>query len=158
MESKGLVYLAGGIAGQSGPEIYYWRRIALHYFCLRGIRVRNPLRGKSELLKFDLIQPDFNAYKDLSVFFTSKGIMARDFNDVKQSDVILINLLKMTTPSIGSMMELAWAYSMQKPTVVIMEESGNPHDNHPMIHEAISFRVSTLEEGLAVTASILGEE
>ena len=158
MESKGLVYLAGGIAGQSGLEISNWRQIATDYLFTHGIKVRNPLRQKEALLKFDLINSDFNVYKDISVFFTSKGIMARDFNDVKQCDVLLINLLTMTTPSIGAMMELAWAYVLQKPAVVCMEKTGNPHDNHPMIHEAISFRVDTLFEGLQVVTSILGEE
>ena len=52
-------------------------------------------------------------------------------------------------------MELAWAYGFQKPAVVAIEAFGNPHDNHPMIHEAMPFRVETLEEAIDSVAIIL---
>ena len=82
--------------------------------------------------------------------------MARDFNDLKQSDVLLINLLGTTSPSLGTAMELAWAYILKKPTVVIMEDTGNPHDNHPMIHETIDFRVNNLVDGFNTVLVVLG--
>jgi len=44
---------------------------------------------------------------------------------------------------------------LKKPAVVMIEPTGNPHDGHPMIHEAISFRVATLDEGIDSVAVIL---
>ncbi len=53
-------------------------------------------------------------------------------------------------------MELAWAFAFQKPAVIAIESTGNPHDNHPMIHEAMPFRVTTLDEAIDAVAVILG--
>ena len=83
--------------------------------------------------------------------------MARDYNDVKRCDALLVNLLGLTKPSLGTTMELAWAYMLQKPAVVVMEKEGNPHDNHPMLMQAMPFRVETLEEGIDTIAVILGK-
>ena len=101
------------------------------------------------------ISTNFNDYADKGAFFTSRGIMVRDFNDVKRCDALLVNLIGLTKPSMGTIMELAWAYAMQKPAVVAMEREGNPHDLHPMIHEAVSFRVETLDEAIDSVAVIL---
>ena len=156
MDFIGTVYLAGGIAGLSGKAAADWRRDAADFFNSHGVKVRNPMRAKAELYLLDFIDPDFNTYKDLSPFFTSKAIMTRDFNDLKQSDVLLVNLLGTTKPSLGTAMELAWAYCLQKPTVVVMEDKGNPHDNHPMIHETINFRVNKLIDGFNTAVIVLG--
>ena len=153
--SKGLVYLAGGIAGLSGVAASDWRYEAAQYLKDAGIGVRNPMRAKRFLEYQGMISRDFHDYADKGPFFTSKGIMTRDFNDVKQSDVLLVNLLGATVPSLGTIIELAWAFAMQKPAVVCIEPDGNPHDNHPMIHEAMPFRVHTLQDGLYAVAVIL---
>lgn len=137
---RGLCYLAGGISGLSEQEARYWRKSAAQVLGSKyGIITRDPTRTEA---------PPFH---------TSRGIIARDLNDVKQSDVLLVNLLSATTLSIGTIMELAWAYLLQKPAVVIIEDSGNIHDRHPMLNEAMSFRVSTLEAGIKAVAIILGE-
>jgi len=81
--------------------------------------------------------------------------MTRDFNDVKRSDALIVNLLGLSKPSLGTVMELGWAYALQKPAVVAIEERGNPHDNHPMISEAMRFRVTTIEEAIDSVAIIL---
>lgn len=153
---KGLVYLAGGIAGLSGKNATDWRLIATGELEWHKISTRNPMRAKQELSEQKHISHNFNDYADCGVFFKSHAIMTRDFNDVKQCDALLVNLLGAIKPSLGTIMELAWAYALQKPAVVIIEESGNPHDNHPMIHEAMGFRVSTLEDGIEAIAIILG--
>jgi nucleoside 2-deoxyribosyltransferase len=155
---NGRVYLAGPIAGVSGDEAIDWRVDTLAVFRSLGIGVRDPMRAKHALKTMDTISRTFHDYENKGVFFTSRGIMTRDFNDVKQSDVLLVNLLGAKTPSLGTIMELAWAFALQKPCVVAIEKTGNPHDNHPMIHEAISFRVETLDEAIRSVAVILGCE
>jgi len=114
------------------------------------------MRSKIALSQQEVISQNFADYAKYGTFYTSRGIMARDFNDVKQADALLVNLLGAKKPSLGTIMELAWAFALQKPCVVVIEKNGNPHDNHPMIHEAISFRVDTLDEGVSSVAVLLG--
>ena len=156
MKNYGIVYLAGAMANISGYEATQWRSAVTHSLGLVGIECRNPMRAKQFLSAQSKISSNFNDYKDRGTFFTSRGIMTRDFNDVKQADVLLVNLLGAVKPSLGTVMELAWAFALQKPAVVIIEDEGNPHDYHPMIHEAMSFRVNLLEEGVRSVATILG--
>lgn len=154
--SLGMVYLAGPIANVSGAQAVDWRDDATTFLQNHGFRVRNPMRSKHAALgPMAKISNNFNDYKDYGTFFKSRAIMARDFNDVKQSDGILVNLLGATQPSLGTIMEMAWAYAMQKPCVVMIEATGNPHDNHPMIHEAMSFRVENFDDGLYAIYTIL---
>ena len=151
--SKPLVYLAGGIAGLIGAEAVDWRENASRRLGDCGLEALNPMRAKKVLGKQSRISNNFHDYEGFGAFFTSRGIMARDFNDVKRCDLLLVNLLGLTKPSLGTIMELGWAYALQKPSVVAIEASGNPHDNHPMIHEAMPFRVTTLDE--AITSAVI---
>ena len=152
---KPRVYLAGGIAGLAGIEAGNWRHYAASRLLDFGIEALNPMRAKGRLETQSRISTDFHDYAHLGEFFTSRGIMTRDFNDVRRCDALLVNLLGAEKPSLGTIMELAWAYAFQKPAVVAIEENGNPHDGHPMIHEAIPFRVATLDEAITSVAIIL---
>lgn len=151
-----LVYLAGGIAGLSGKGATDWRKHATDQLQGYGIVTRDPMRAKQALSAQAQISHNFNDYADNGVFFKSRAIMTRDFNDVKQCDALLVNLLGAVKPSLGTIMELAWAYALQKPAVVVIEASGNPHDLHPMLFEAMPFRVTSLDEGILSVAIILG--
>ena len=153
--TRPLVYLAGAIAGLSGADATDWREAAEDLLSTRGIESLSPMRAKSDLSQASRISLDFHDYADRGAFFTSRGIMARDFNDVKRCDALLVNLLGLKKPSLGTIMELAWAYALQKPAVVAIERTGNPHDNHPMIYEAMPFRVETLDEAIDAVAVIL---
>lgn len=153
--NRPLVYLAGAIAGISGLDAADWRQEAKMALSRYDIETLSPLRGKDALCGPARISTDFRDYDNKGPFFTSRGIMARDFNDVKRCDVLLVNLIGCAKPSMGTVMELGWAYAMQKPAVVVMEATGNVHDLHPMLHEAIPFRVETLDEAVHVVAVIL---
>lgn len=150
-----LVYLAGPIAGISGTDATEWRDLAADLLTAHGIECLDPMRAKEALAKVTRIQQNFHEYAHRGPFFTAKGIMARDFADVKRCDALLVNLLGAEKPSFGTVMELAWAYAMQKPVVVAIEDAGNLHDLHPMLHEAMPFRVETLDEAVECVAVIL---
>jgi nucleoside 2-deoxyribosyltransferase len=154
---KPLVYLAGAIAGMQYGTATDWRWAARSELRVRDIETLNPMRAKSALggQNDGRISHNFNDYARNGAFFTSKGIMTRDFNDVKRCDALLVNLLGLEKPSLGTVMELGWAYALQKPAIVAIEASGNPHDNHPMIHEAMPFRVTTLDEAIDAVAILL---
>lgn len=149
-----MVYLAGPIAGKGYDTVTRWREIAHNVLLVRDVETLDPMRAK-QALAGAVIATDYRGYADRGVFFTSAGIMMRDFTDVQRADALLVNLLDCRKPTLGTVMELAWAYAFQKPAVVIMEPEGNPHDGHPMIAAATSFRVETLDEGIDAVAVIL---
>jgi nucleoside 2-deoxyribosyltransferase len=151
---KPIAYLAGAIAGLTYDDATDWRIQAKHRLGEFGIEALNPMRAKDALAERNcgVIPQTFRDYSDLGAFFTAKGIMTRDFNDVRRSDALLVNLLGLRKLSAGTIMELGWAYAFQKPAIVAIEAEGNPHDNHPMLLEAMPFRVTTLEEAIDAVA------
>lgn len=157
MNPRPLVYLAGAIAGTEFGAATDWRHMAKYALEERGIETLNPMRAKDALgaQNGGRISSNFHDYEKNGAFFRSRGIMTRDFNDVKRCDALLVNLLGLVKVSAGTVMELGWAYALQKPAVVVIEESGNPHDNHPMIFEAMPFRVTTMDEALDAVAVLL---
>ena len=145
-----IAYLAGPITGCSYNGATDWRDQARDRLAEVGIQGMSPMRGKDYLLQETRIGDSYND----SVLSCQRGIMARDFNDCKRADVIIVNFLGADRASLGTAMELAWAYQSQTPVIVVMEPRGNIHD-HAMIREAINFRVTTLEEAYAVADTLL---
>jgi nucleoside 2-deoxyribosyltransferase len=156
MRRNPIVYLAGAIAGCTGADATDWRIAAGRALSQRDVETLDPMRAKAALSGQAKISTNFNDYAHNGAFFTSRGIMVRDSTDVRRCDALLVNLLGLQKPSLGTIMELAWAYILNKPAVVAIERTGNPHDNHPMIHEAMPFRVETLDEAIDAVAVILG--
>lgn len=153
--SKKSVYLAGPIGGLTASEAIGWRREATAMLRQKGIDGYSPMRTKDFLDNGQPLTSVPNAYDH--PLTTSKGIMCRDFNDCTTADALLVNYLGVTKPSLGTAMELAWSYDRHIPVVVVAEPD-NPNIQHPMMHEAIDFRVDTLFEGIRLIASILKSE
>ncbi len=143
------VYLAGPIADLDYDISNAWRTYAIEYLADFGIRGRSPLRGK-EFLKGTVITID--AYKDAMA--SDNGIVARDRYDVRNSDMVLANLLDPPGRGIGTAVEFGWADAFGTPVVTVMEEEGNPYD-HPFIRGLSGYRVETLEEGLHICTILL---
>lgn len=81
------------------------------------------------------------------------GINVRDYNDVKTSDALLVNLLDYNNKvSIGTVMEIAWARVFQIPVVIVMEKE-NIH-NHGMLTYG-NIVVNGLSEGIAAIQQLL---
>ncbi len=154
------VYLAGPIAGLTYAGATDWRHYAQNAlwapFGTTGIKALSPMRGKDYLAKrpgrLDADKTDYSAFGPLS---TPRGIMCRDHYDATRCDVMLVNLLGAEKVSIGTVMEMAWAYERKTPVVCVIEDSGNPHDGHPMLLQTIDFRVNNLPEGVDVVKGIL---
>jgi len=144
------VYLAGPISGCSYGECVDWRQHAVEELFAAGIRGLSPMRCKEYLQKESIIT---GAYED-SVLSCSRGIYTRDRFDSLRCNILLVNFLGAKSVSVGTVMEIGWADSQQTPIICIMEPQGNLHD-HPMIREAIGFRVDSLKEALSVAISIL---
>src|SRR3990170_87684 len=106
-----IVYLAGAIAGTRGVDATDWRNTAFGLLATHGIEALDPMRAKQVLSGQERISTNFHDYETNGAFFTSRGIMTRDFNDVRRCDALLVNLLGLAKPSLGTIMELAWAYA-----------------------------------------------
>lgn len=133
-----LVYLAGPIKGCTEEQAVGWRTDMEGYFAVNGVRTFSPLRAKEELWEATELVGYADSYAHLGPFFTTRGIMQRDFSDVNRADLLLVNLLDQPEgmPSIGTAMELAWAYQLRTPVVVAIAPD-NPAFQHPLLREAI---------------------
>lgn len=151
---KPTVYLAGPIACTRAGQAFAWREYAAAALAERGIETRSPMRAKGRLAGQD-IAGDYRAYERNGWAYTPGGILARDHHDCTTSSGVLMNMLGATEKSFGTGMELAWTYDHHIPTVVAIEESGNPHDTHPMFAAAVRFRVPDLDEAIDAIAIIL---
>jgi nucleoside 2-deoxyribosyltransferase len=145
----GTVYLAGPITGCTYGDCTDWRDYAKKKLAEAGIIGLDPMRGKTFLEKETNVGNNY-----AHPLGTPRGIMTRDHWDCTRCDVLLVNLIGATRVSIGTVMEIAWAYDNQIPIILLIEPTGNPHD-HAMIQEAVGFRVSCLDEGIAIAKAIL---
>lgn len=149
---KPRCYAAGPIGGISYEDATLWRQTAVKELSAAGIDVFSPMRGKEFLKNEKNLTWMMDHWENPMA--TSKGIMARDFNDCSTADALLVYLKGTERASMGTVMEIAWAFDRKIPVVVVAEKT-NIHVNHPMLVEAINFRVDTLEEGLFLIKSIL---
>lgn len=157
-----LAYLAGPISGCSFNGCTNWRDYVIGRLPpeIQGL---SPMRGKTYLQGLDKISThvserhalnEDSKVKHLSqVMSGSRGIMTRDFNDCRRSDVILVNLHGADKVSIGTVMEIAWAKAFNIPVICVIDD-GNLHD-HPMINECVGFRVKNLDDAIDVLTMLL---
>lgn len=148
------VYLAGPITGLNYPGCTEWREAVAAELEAAGIKAFSPLRAKAYLQSIAVISGHGKEYAHLGVMSQARAVMTRDRFDATRCDVLFVNLLGAKAPSIGTVMEIAWADLKRIPIVCAIEDAGNPHE-HMMVNEAIGFRVPTLEEAIHVTRSIL---
>lgn len=156
--SKPICYLAGPIAGTTLDD-QDWRTEA--WAALLGdFQVLSPLRGKHQIFKRSYggsIDSDYRKYSHEGCNFGAEGIMARDFNDVRRADVILANLSDWQPGvSIGTAMELAWAYADRTPAVCVLDDD-SPVLKHPMLTAAVGpFRCSELADAVVLVRQLMG--
>lgn len=144
-----VIYLAGPITGLAYDESEDWR-IQARKILPEWIATATPLRGKQYLREHGKLPAFGYGKKPLS---TNKGIVTRDSYDVRNCDMILMNLLDAKRISVGTMIEMGWAYGYGTPIVLVMEP-GNIHE-HAMTFEIPGYIVPTLEEGCMVVEMFL---
>jgi nucleoside 2-deoxyribosyltransferase len=137
------VYLAGPIAGQTFDEAANgWRKTARLYLESRNYEVRCPLRGKEHLAGYGVLGK--HGYDDHPLT-QAQAVIKRDYKDVSDSHIILMNLVPTNDVSIGTMVELGWASAQNKRIIIVMDVP-NVH-NHLFVQE-LGQIVTTLEEAL----------
>jgi len=91
-----IVYLCGAIAGCSDEECKEWR----------------------EFVKFKIpncLDPMIRDYRGIELG-NEKEIVSKDKEDILNSDILVYNFLK---PSVGSSMEVLFAYQQNKKVIII---------------------------------------
>lgn len=138
---KQFVYLSGPMGGCKFKEMSEWRQYTTTKLDSPTLKCISPTRSFAE----DFIPKE-----------SDKWINRRDYNDCVRSQAVLVNFLGMKHLSIGTIMEIAWAYQKQIPIVCVCEADGPQH--HPMLKDSITHEVSTLDEGIAAIKELLSEE
>jgi nucleoside 2-deoxyribosyltransferase len=147
-----LIYLAGPITGLSYGGCTDWRAKAKELVGDTPIEVLSPMRGKTYLAGETTVGDSYDQF----VLSTEKAITARDRFDCMRSDLVIFNFLGAEKASVGSCIEVGWADAFRKPSILILDKDvvGNPHD-HAMVRAICGWRVSSLEEAIAVAKAVL---
>ena len=146
-----VCYLAGPITGLSYEGCTEWRDSVIKQLENYGVKGLSPLRGKHYLTNENYLKDSYNEY----VMSTSKGINRRDMNDVRECDILLINVLGANKVSIGTMLEAGAAYILNKPIILVMEKENNPH-HHGMLDDMAGWIVDSLELAVEIAIYIAG--
>lgn len=150
------VYLSGPITGLTYGEARHTWRVAFAELMPAHIHVLSPMRAKEFLPHAGALGVPFTN-KELfkQPMGTSRGIITRDENDVKRSDMMVVHLLGATNVSIGTVHELGMARAFRTPVILIMEKDGsNPH-SHAFVTETAGYWVDTVDEAAWVAATFL---
>ena len=178
-----LIYLAGPITGLDWKSATEWRKDLIERFKDASTGKINyiglsPLRGKEYLEKEDDIKNRYDKHKML----TAKAITDRDINDIRRSNLVIVNFIGAKKISIGTVLEIGAAKALNIPIILIMEdekqeeffnesvsitelnsninvkylsEFKNVHD-HSMIRESSSIIASNIDEAFHFAIHLLG--
>lgn len=136
------IYLAKPISGTSYEATNsYFENTAAALEKL-GFKVLSPLTGKEHLRT----ETHLRAHGYANLASTDHAIIERDFWMLKKADIVYANLEGAPDISIGTTMELGWAYELRKHTVVALEPGGI-HE-HAFILEAADIRATSHAEAM----------
>ena len=145
------VYLAGPVLGCSGEQANGWRSMVASTLLRDNIRAISPLR--CEPLRGERYGSSYSDPK----FGTSQAIGSKNLFDVRTCDM---GIYYLPVPedgrhqSWGTMQEMAWAYVLGKPTILV---SDDPEIRaHPVINANSSWAVDDLSEAMDIVVGILG--
>jgi nucleoside 2-deoxyribosyltransferase len=129
--SRPVVYLAGLIS-TTVPDSLRWREDAIPILTDAGFEVLSPMRGKDpkRLQAGGLTDP----------CLTAKDIIARDYQDVSRSNVVLahLELFGGQRPLLGTIAELAWCWQLKIPVVGMVSRENDYILNHPFTKEFVA--------------------
>ena len=146
---KLTVYLAGPISGCDYLEATDWRDYVEDALNSSEVKCLNPMRNK-EMLEEETSMSPLGYDHPLT---TQRGVMTRDHNDCIHADLVFVNLLGPKRVSIGTVMELAWAWEKRIPIVCLMEKD-NCHQ-HIMLRETMDYPLEDVDSGIEIAKAIL---
>lgn len=142
------VYLAGPITGISYDVSEDWRdKFKSTMKDFPHIHLYSPLRGKEYLREHGVLEDEYPR----TLLSTEKAIMARDFFDVSTSNALVANLTGAGRVSIGTVMEVAWAYQRKIPVIII---GGHFMHDHAMMRQAADWWVDDMDDAATVLKTL----
>ena len=146
------VYLAGSIAGCDRTEANDWRYRMIAELAAYGILGISPLRCEPLIGDRYMV-----GYADPR-FGTARAIASKNRLDVQRCDMTLCYMpaaLNERRVSLGTIIELAWAHALDKPTILV---SDFPLVlEHPVVQANASWILTTLDEARDVIVGVLGD-
>lgn len=146
------VYLAGSITDCNTGEANNWRQFMQKTLAQHGIRGISPLRCEplhGERYALSSQDPRFG---------TAKAIASKNFLDVQLCDMTCCYMprdINERRLSVGTLMELAWAHALRKPTILV---SDYPFvTEHPVVQANASWTLATLAEACDVIIGVMGD-
>lgn len=127
----------------SYDEATNWREEITRDLADYGIDALSPMTGKDFLRYREEVL--LQTYSDC-LTTSAAGIVLRDFNWLDRSDVVLANLQGAERVSIGSVAEIARAYTKGIPIVCVMDET-DIH-NHPFVAELCDIVTQDMEAAI----------
>jgi len=141
------IYLAGPIT--EDPETHRWRRIAVK---LLGEKFECDDPCASKFDRETLKEADGDAKKIhlLVDQHQAEILLPKSYQSVEACDIILVNFSIEPTdrPIIGTVMEIAWAWSLHK-TIIAIDGKGY-YTRHPMIKGTVNAWAESLEEAVDI--------
>lgn len=159
MNNLKCVYLAGPILGCTDPEARDWRQDVDRKLSLSSDRqgiVDPSLIGISPLRCEKLRSDRYDGGESTGPLWTGKAILTKNVFDVKNCDAVIAYL---PIPedgrhqSYGTIMEIAWAFLLDKPTVLVSDDP--KIINHPIIAASCAWVLNDLDQAVEVISSIL---
>lgn len=144
------VYLAGSISGCTKDEANDWRTE------VSAKLARNFIKGISPLRCEPLVGERYGLTYEDPRFGTARAIASKNMLDVEMCDITLCYMpaeLNAIRPSFGTIIELAWAHALDKPTILVTDHK--PFIDHPVIQACASWILPTLDDAVDTIVGVL---
>lgn len=129
INKKRKIFLCGPMRGVPREVSLGWRELATK--CLsKKFEVSHAMRGREKK----------------ETFTDSRAAVIRDLNDIKNTDILLVNDTIENCSMIGTSMEIFYAFQQNKPIIVF----GNAHDKDYWLNYHIHLRTKDLDEACEV--------
>jgi nucleoside 2-deoxyribosyltransferase len=152
-------YLAGPIDGLSFQDGVEWRRYATEKLAVEGIKGLSPQRGKDYVGGNEGLADEMDFATQEKVFADrlmsdAKFVLGRDKFDALNCSVLLVNFKGARRASIGTIMEIAWAFLQGKPIIVVADDDDTLHRNHPMLRGTFTSITNNLDDAIGLVIHI----
>jgi nucleoside 2-deoxyribosyltransferase len=151
------VYLAGPIMGQTKDEANNWRKEVDNALAAESFGMTAQIIGVSPLRCEPIIGERYLPQYEDERFGTSRAIGSKNFFDVRNCDLTLAYLPKPAPgrhQSYGTIIELAWAYALGKPAIVVTDDPDVA--NHPVVQACAGWLLTNLDDAVDTIVGILG--
>ena len=141
------VYLAGPILGCTQSEANDWRHYVSATLAPHGVTGVSPLRCEP------IIGERYGNGGTDPCFGTARAIASKNYLDVQSCALTLAYMPKTARLSLGTLIELAWAHSLRKPTILVTDDP--LLTDHPVVQACAGWVLRDLDSAIEVIVGVL---